>query len=209
MITLIEQMYEIQKELNKILVPGWNIKLKPSNWEIAILVEVGEAIDSLDWKWWKKQENDLDNLKVELIDILHFLLSLAYYEPEIVRDKAFTMFIYGNENGYKYRKFNKDMFVKELAYLPCNPIENKFEIVGYLLGRLGYNLEDIVKEYMVKNVLNLFRYNNGYKKGEYKKIWNGQEDNVVAYNIAKRMRVNETFKERFYKELEKVYKEVK
>ena len=31
--------------------------------------------------------------------------------------------------------------------------------------------------YIGKNMLNRFRQNNGYKSGEYKKLWQGREDN--------------------------------
>lgn len=45
-------------------------------------------------------------------------------------------------------------------------------------------IDSIYRSYLVKNVLNSFRNNNGYKNGTYKKIWNGEEDNDVAFRIA-------------------------
>lgn len=45
-------------------------------------------------------------------------------------------------------------------------------------------IDSIYRSYLVKNVLNSFRNNNGYKEGTYKKIWNGEEDNDVAFRIA-------------------------
>lgn len=45
-------------------------------------------------------------------------------------------------------------------------------------------IDSIYKSYLVKNVLNSFRNNNGYKNGTYKKFWNGEEDNDVAFRIA-------------------------
>lgn len=45
-------------------------------------------------------------------------------------------------------------------------------------------IDSIYKKYLVKNVLNSFRNNNGYKEGTYKKIWNGEEDNDVAFRLA-------------------------
>ena len=36
---------------------------------------------------------------------------------------------------------------------------------------------------MGKNILNVFRQNNGYKDGSYIKIWNGKEDNEVMSEI--------------------------
>lgn len=45
-------------------------------------------------------------------------------------------------------------------------------------------IDEIYKNYLVKNVLNSFRNNNGYKEGTYIKIWNKEEDNDVAFRIA-------------------------
>lgn len=45
-------------------------------------------------------------------------------------------------------------------------------------------IDSIYKSYLVKNVLNSFRNNNGYKEGTYKKIWNGEEDNDIAFRLA-------------------------
>ncbi len=208
MFNYLKQMYETQKELNTTLVSDWGVKLTTDNWKTAILVETAEAIDSLDWKWWKKQELDTDNLKVELIDILHFLLSLSYYSGKKNREEAFRMFIIGNERGFSYRKYDKNTFLKELNLIPCTPLKMKFESVGFMLGKLGYNVEGVVGEYLTKEVLNLFRYNHGYKEGAYKKDWNGVEDNVVAFKLAKGMRVTDTFKDRFTDKLEAAYKEV-
>jgi hypothetical protein len=36
---------------------------------------------------------------------------------------------------------------------------------------------DLFKQYVGKNVLNVFRQDHGYKAGTYIKIWNGREDN--------------------------------
>lgn len=49
-------------------------------------------------------------------------------------------------------------------------------------------INEIYKSYLVKNTLNSFRNNNGYKEGTYIKIWKlddiGYEDNDIAYGIA-------------------------
>ncbi len=37
--------------------------------------ELRELKDSLLWKWWSKDAIDLQNVRVELVDILHFLVS--------------------------------------------------------------------------------------------------------------------------------------
>ena len=40
--------------------------------------ELAELTDSVPWKWWAKyQEFDLQNARVEVVDLFHFLISLA------------------------------------------------------------------------------------------------------------------------------------
>ena len=41
----------------------------------AIEAELKELKDDLRWKWWSKDRIDLQNIRVELVDILHFLVS--------------------------------------------------------------------------------------------------------------------------------------
>lgn len=41
----------------------------------AMEAEINELKDDLRWKWWSKDPLDLQNIRVELIDVLHFLVS--------------------------------------------------------------------------------------------------------------------------------------
>ena len=48
------------------------------NYTRAMQQEIAELIDSVPWKWWAKyQEFDEQNAKVEIVDLFHFLISLA------------------------------------------------------------------------------------------------------------------------------------
>ena len=46
-----------------------------SNYSRAIREELNELDEDLLWKWWSKDEINIQNIRVELIDILHFLVS--------------------------------------------------------------------------------------------------------------------------------------
>jgi len=46
-----------------------------SNYSKAMSEEIKELDEDLLWKWWSKDEIDIQNIRVELIDILHFLVS--------------------------------------------------------------------------------------------------------------------------------------
>ncbi|MBI5500280.1 MAG: dUTP diphosphatase [Deltaproteobacteria bacterium] len=48
------------------------------NYSRALSQETAEMIDSVPWKWWAKyQKYDRANVQVEIVDMLHFLVSLA------------------------------------------------------------------------------------------------------------------------------------
>jgi dimeric dUTPase (all-alpha-NTP-PPase superfamily) len=48
------------------------------NYSRAMQQEVAELIDSVPWKWWAKyQKFDEQNARVEVIDMFHFLVSIA------------------------------------------------------------------------------------------------------------------------------------
>jgi len=48
------------------------------NYTRAMQQELAELVDSVPWKWWAKyQEFDRQNARVEVVDLFHFLVSLA------------------------------------------------------------------------------------------------------------------------------------
>ena len=48
------------------------------NYNRAMTQELAELTDSVPWKWWAKyQKFDEQNAKVEVVDLFHFLVSLA------------------------------------------------------------------------------------------------------------------------------------
>ena len=48
------------------------------NYTRAMQQEIAELIDSVPWKWWAKyQKFDEQNAKVEVVDLFHFLISIA------------------------------------------------------------------------------------------------------------------------------------
>lgn len=80
----LEKIFEMQDELNKrigVHTESLSEEEKTKwvlNYTRAMQQEMAELIDSVPWKWWAKyQEFDAQNAKVEIIDLFHFLISLA------------------------------------------------------------------------------------------------------------------------------------
>jgi len=178
---------------------GKTNKGKTINWHTAILLEGSEAIDSTPWKHWKNisADIDLDNIRIELVDIYHFLMSqyLISNEAEelsfIIESQLLEL---SNETKkIKYENFN--FLIKKLVYESLkSEIEEKeydvlmsMKIFVSLMNEINMSFEDLYKIYISKNVLNKFRQENGYKEGTYKKEWNGVEDNVVLTEIINKL----------------------
>ena len=80
----LKDMFDMQKKLNlRIGVDTDNMSTdEKQKWILnycrAMNQEIAELIDSVPWKWWAKyQKFDEQNIKVEIIDIFHFLISAA------------------------------------------------------------------------------------------------------------------------------------
>ena len=192
MLKMIDKMIESQEQLNEIINPNW--KIAEHQWNTAIIVEAGELIDSLDWKWWKKQDNDFNNAKVELIDILHFFISdlIVKNKTKIFKN---TLFDIGNTVEPSPEP-NKCILIERLKHFLTKYLNHRYKEATiewfYCWSILGFTLQDILKEYLIKNTLNIFRQNHGYKNGTYKKIWvideyTLKEDNEVAFELADKL----------------------
>ena len=61
------------------------------NYSMAMREEINELDADLLWKWWSRDEIDLQNIRVELIDILHFLVS-AMICAGLTAEKVFDVY---------------------------------------------------------------------------------------------------------------------
>ena len=78
------EIFSMQADLNRrigVELEGLNEEQKTEwvlNYTRAMQQELAELTDSVPWKWWAKyQEFDEQNAKVEVVDLFHFLVSLA------------------------------------------------------------------------------------------------------------------------------------
>ena len=194
---------------------------------IAMLGEIGEAVDSLEFEWWAsgKKKEDIQNLIVETIDALHFELSdcmklfneIMDYRgiPTEDRDeyvrKALREFGSNISNAFGYKRVicNEDNIYsrKEILELiklytfksigkkyvidldiSINTLFDPIRILFEILNCFGVSFIEGVSRYNIKNALNFVRKANGYKDGNYEKMWISlsgpiAEDNVIALEI--------------------------
>ena len=179
---MFETMAKMQDEHNCLVHPQW--REQGYDYYRAIWVECAELLDHFGWKWWKHQSPDMEQSRLELVDIWHFGLS------ELIRDDA-----------------PLDQTLAALVALPVRPTGSDSEpqaavaaeafrgaveaLAGQTLQAKAFPLPEFVAAlaalpmtyaelfelYIGKNVLNRFRQTHGYKEGTYRKLWAGREDN--------------------------------
>lgn len=206
--SIFKKMVELQHQFNKQVAEDYLDK--NFNWNSAIIAESGELLDSLGYKWWKKQEPDMENVKVEAIDLLHFVISdriqknkKMYSEKESL-EMTFVE-LYTEFNNVKVLRDYSTL--EDMIFYLIATNSYRINVMKRIFTKLEMSNEDVYIAYITKNCLNKFRQDNGYKDGSYIKNWNGREDNVVAFEIANEWGADEELFEQLYLDLETYYKE--
>ena len=218
-------MLQLQAQLNDATngenwTKGTTKNGKTINWKRCIYMECAEMVDSFSWKHWKSihQEPDWDNLQIEVVDVWHFIMSLAIENYALnlkggIEDLAidisdFDSFLtLENHNTSFDTQANIIQKVESLMLFSLSKdtldLENLIKEFFELVLMSGLDLQTLYKLYVGKNILNQFRQDNGYKDGSYIKVWAGEEDNVVMKRIWEE---NSNIKpELLYRELSKLY----
>src|SRR5574339_88642 len=80
----LRELFRMQQALNQrigVHTEGMNEEEKTKwvlNYCRAMTQELAELTDSVPWKWWARyQQFDEQNARVEVVDLFHFLISLA------------------------------------------------------------------------------------------------------------------------------------
>ena len=172
-IAMLNTMASMQEEHNEQVHAEW--RSQGYEYYRAIWVECAEMLDHFGWKWWKKQVPDLDQVKLELVDIWHFGLS------EMIR--AGTL---NDQVGIDLSRVavteepDAGVFRLAIEALAGSTLQTRsFELAPFVeaMRTLPMSYAELFSMYIGKNVLNQFRQNNGYQTGEYRKLWQGREDN--------------------------------
>lgn len=183
-----ETMLTLQARMNAKVNPAWIDAAYP--YLRAVVVEGAEAMEHRGWKWWKKQDCDLEQLQMELVDIWHFTLShillqhrgdeAASLAELLTPDSTTTLHF----DGRDYVIAEQDLVTKmELNIGLAVARRISIPLFAALLQDCEMTWQDLYCQYVGKNVLNFFRQDHGYKEGSYRKLWGGREDNEHLVEI--------------------------
>lgn len=198
------QMLQLQQELND-TTNGLNWEAgvtkngKQIDWRRCIYLEAAELVESYPWKHWKNIDAspDYENIKIEIVDIWHFVMSeaLRIYKIEnlgsienialaVSKMESFETFTQ-SDKGETLESYEEIALVEEMIRILFCESDINTLVIAFLTmsSKLNLKLPELYELYIGKNILNKFRQNHGYKEGSYIKIWNGKEDNVVMQSI--------------------------
>jgi dimeric dUTPase (all-alpha-NTP-PPase superfamily) len=171
-----------QKKLDEFIKKGYLQRNNKENYEkdsylrvkIALLVEIGEFANELKtFKHWKKQtEINWSKAKEELIDCLHFFLSLInnyqvdfadYQSEKIVPETSCNELLM----EFFWTATQLPTQLPNLLTIPeekenKNIFYNSWKAFDKVFQKLGMNEEDIENAYMVKNKVNWERQKSNY-----------------------------------------------
>lgn len=115
----LRELFRMQETLNQrigVRTEGLSDEEKTKwllNYCRAMSQELAELTDSVPWKWWAKyQKFDEQNAKVEVVDLFHFLISMA----QVLGMNADDVFnAYTKKNEVNFKRQESGYIVKDAA----------------------------------------------------------------------------------------------
>ena len=197
----LEIMLDMQEAMNSRVNADW--REAKNEWYRAIWTECAEMLEHYGWKWWKHQQPDLDQVRLELVDIFHFAMS-DYLLREV------------DQQAVVERIMSELLSPASETDIPCaieamaqSTIANQmmdFSDFANVMQLIDMDFDQLYRLYVGKNVLNFFRQDHGYKDGSYIKVWNGLEDNEHLTDLLNGLNSDSVdFKDRVYQGLQSRY----
>ena len=176
--TALVTMLDLQNRMNTKVHEQWVDQ--GYEWYRAIWIECGELMEHYGYKWWKKQTPDIEQVRLEIIDIWHFGLSALFDGRSIeqIADGIITEL-------ESYQAGSLDVRAATERVAESSLRSKGFSVLDFwqLMAAAEFSFEELYRHYIGKNVLNFFRQDNGYKDGSYIKQWQGREDNEHLMEI--------------------------
>ncbi len=195
-------MLELQNDMNSKVNVDW--RSAGNEWYRAIWIESSEMLEHYGWKWWKKQMPDLMQVKLEVVDIVHFALSIRLEQDSSLVASAATI-----ADAFRSPVMTDDIKTTIELLVKQTLVDRgaHFSTIAGVMRHLDMTFDELYEIYVSKNVLNMFRQDNGYKEGTYLKIWHGREDNEHLASIIQTLNSNSAdFKGDIYKALVAAYR---
>ena len=166
-------MLEMQDSMNTKVHPQWIEQ--DFAWYRAVWIECAELMDHYGYKWWKQQQPDDEQVKLEVIDIWHFGLSALFSADKGMDDLADEILAELQQRPSELLGVHEA--TEQLAQQCLASRGFSVSAFWQLMVAAGLDFDALYVAYVGKDVLNFFRQDHGYKDGSYIKQWQGREDN--------------------------------
>ena len=191
--------------MNTKVHPQWS--KQNFEWYRAVWIECAELMDHQGYKWWKKQDPDLEQVQLEVIDIWHFGMSALFANYDSATDIADS--ILSAWSTIENQQLSVHQATEELAAWCLMHKSFSASHFWQLLVAVELDFDQLFVAYVGKNVLNFFRQDNGYKDGSYIKLWDGKEDNLHLVELTAELDTEaDSFREDLYNALSDRYQQL-
>jgi len=101
----LDQIFAMQKSLDEKIANERNLNFSKEEWiqkeVLAMISELSEVLDEVNFKWWKnKKEINDEQLKEEIVDLLHFLISMSL-KAGMSSEEIYSIYMKKNEENVK------------------------------------------------------------------------------------------------------------
>ena len=199
LVSQVAVMLTLQDDINSRVNKDW--KQQGFAWYRAVWVECAEMLDHYGWKWWKRQDPDMEQVRLELIDIWHFGLSMLLQSGRSTSDiaEAVASELVIEASASDFREQIECFAAHTLAHK-----EFSVPLFSQLMQGVELDSSALYRGYVGKNVLNFFRQDHGYKEGTYHKLWSGREDNEHLVEVVAELdSSSDSFSDDVYQALKK------
>lgn len=105
----LQKLFDMQKAFDSEVVEKRNLhNITIDEWmqkeTLAMISELSELLDEVNFKWWKNPKDiDYNRVKEELIDIFHFFMSMCL-KAGMNADEVYDRYIEKNKENFKRQK---------------------------------------------------------------------------------------------------------
>lgn len=102
----LDVIFKLQESLDSDIIKNRNLEnITKEEWiqkeVLAIISELSELLNEVNFKWWKNpKEVNYQNVKEELVDVLHFFIS-SCLKAGMTSEELYDLYIKKNEENFK------------------------------------------------------------------------------------------------------------
>lgn len=105
---MLQEIFRLQAEFDGAVVEHRNLEFSKEVWIqkeiLAIISELSEILDEVNFKWWKDPEEiDQERLREEIVDVLHFFVSMCL-KAEIGPKELYEAYVQKNRENFARQK---------------------------------------------------------------------------------------------------------